>query len=204
MQYNQNILENGKKAKLQERIYNIILGSNTSIYVCTLFHVIRIGKKKNKKKTRQGLLQTCHWGEFCCIRSKGGFSFSDQLFSTLSTFFTSVHTLLINEPIEILNSLPSGFPGGSNGKKTACNVGHPGSIPGLGRFPWRMEWQPIPVFLSGEFHGQRPGKLQLMGSQRVGYNWASNTHTTFFTSVHHSSNRWTNRDTKLNPVLCRK
>ena len=30
-----------------------------------------------------------------------------------------------------------------------------GSIPGLGRFPWRRTWQPTPVFLPGEFHGQR-------------------------------------------------
>ena len=26
-----------------------------------------------------------------------------------------------------------GFPGGSGGKESACNVGAPGSIPGLGR-----------------------------------------------------------------------
>ena len=26
-----------------------------------------------------------------------------------------------------------GFPGGSDGKASACNVGDPGSIPGLGR-----------------------------------------------------------------------
>ena len=29
-----------------------------------------------------------------------------------------------------------------------------GSIPGTGR-PWRRAWQPIPVFLPGESHGQR-------------------------------------------------
>ena len=29
-----------------------------------------------------------------------------------------------------------------------------GSIPGLGR-SWRREWQPSPVFLPGEYHGQR-------------------------------------------------
>jgi len=29
-----------------------------------------------------------------------------------------------------------------------------GLIPGLGRFPWRREWQPTPVFLPGKFHGQ--------------------------------------------------
>ena len=42
-----------------------------------------------------------------------------------------------------------GFPGGSNGKESACNAGYPSSIPGLGR------WQPTTVFLPGEFHGQR-------------------------------------------------
>ena len=29
------------------------------------------------------------------------------------------------------------------------------SIPGLGRFPWRRAWQPTPVFLPRESHGQR-------------------------------------------------
>ena len=30
-----------------------------------------------------------------------------------------------------------------------------GSTPELGRFPWRKAWQPTPVFLPGESHGQR-------------------------------------------------
>ena len=25
----------------------------------------------------------------------------------------------------------------------------------VGKIPWRREWQPSPVFLPGEFHGQR-------------------------------------------------
>ena len=33
-----------------------------------------------------------------------------------------------------------GFPGGSDGKESACNVIDLGSIPGLGRFPWRKKW----------------------------------------------------------------
>ena len=48
-----------------------------------------------------------------------------------------------------------GFTGGSGGKESAYNAGDPGSIPGLRRFPWRREQQPIPVILPGEFHGQR-------------------------------------------------
>ena len=46
-----------------------------------------------------------------------------------------------------------GFPGGSDSEESDCNAGDPGSIPGL--IPWRREWQPTPVFLPGEFHGQR-------------------------------------------------
>ena len=34
-----------------------------------------------------------------------------------------------------MSSLPLGFPCGSAGKESACNVGDLGSIPGLGRFP---------------------------------------------------------------------
>ena len=30
-----------------------------------------------------------------------------------------------------------------------------GLIPGLGKMSWKRKWQPIPVFLSGESHGQR-------------------------------------------------
>ena len=40
-------------------------------------------------------------------------------------------------------------------KKSACNVGDPGSIPGPGKIPWRREQLPTPLFLPGEVHGQR-------------------------------------------------
>ena len=40
-------------------------------------------------------------------------------------------------------------------KKSACNAGDLGLIPVLGRLSWRREWQPTPVFLPGEFHGER-------------------------------------------------
>ena len=37
----------------------------------------------------------------------------------------------------------------------------------------RREWQPTPVFLPGESHGQEPGTLQSIGSQKAGYNWSN-------------------------------
>ena len=40
----------------------------------------------------------------------------------------------------------------------------------FGKTPWRSKWQPTPVFLPGESHGQRkPGELRSMGSQRDGH-----------------------------------
>ena len=48
-----------------------------------------------------------------------------------------------------------GFPGGSEVKASASNAGGPGSIPGVGKIPWRRKWQPTLVFLPGESHGQR-------------------------------------------------
>ena len=47
------------------------------------------------------------------------------------------------------------FPGGSDGKESACIVRDLGSIPGSGRSPRRRKWLPSPVFLPRESHGQR-------------------------------------------------
>ena len=47
-----------------------------------------------------------------------------------------------------------GFPGGSDGKVSACNVADPGLIPGSGRASGEGKWQPTPIPLPGKFHGQ--------------------------------------------------
>ena len=66
-----------------------------------------------------------------------------------------------------------GFPGGSEGKASACNAGDLGSIPGSGRSPgegnashssilaWEIPWT------------EEPDGLQSMGSQRVGHDWVT-------------------------------
>ena len=41
-----------------------------------------------------------------------------------------------------------GFPGGSDGKESACNAG-------VRKIPWRREWLPTPAFLPVAFHGQK-------------------------------------------------
>ena len=73
------------------------------------------------------------------------------------------------------SSLIRGFPGGSNGKESACNARDLSSVPGLGRSPgegngnqthssllaWRIPWT------------EETGRLQSMGFQRVVHNWVT-------------------------------
>ena len=48
-----------------------------------------------------------------------------------------------------------GFPGGSDGKESACNAGDPGSIPGSGRSPGEGNGNPLQYSCLEEFHGHR-------------------------------------------------
>ena len=92
-----------------------------------------------------------------------------------------------------------GFPGNSDGKEFFQERRRPRFDPWVGKIPWRREWQPTPVFLPGEFHGERslagcssdsteqhclPGKSRgqrnLVGyspwGRRVGHDWAVLAH----------------------------
>ena len=51
-----------------------------------------------------------------------------------------------------------GFPGGASGKEPACQCRRykrHGFDPWISKIPWRRTWQPTPVFLPGECHGQK-------------------------------------------------
>ena len=48
-----------------------------------------------------------------------------------------------------------GFPGGSDGQESACNVGDPGSMPGLGRSPGEGHGNPLQYSCLENPHGQR-------------------------------------------------
>ena len=66
-----------------------------------------------------------------------------------------------------------GFPGGANGKELACQCRRHKRCrldPWVGKIPWRRAWQPTPVFLPGESHGQRSLEgYHPLGLQRVRY-----------------------------------
>ena len=48
-----------------------------------------------------------------------------------------------------------GFPGGSVVKESTCQCRRCRFDLWVGKIPWRRKWQPTPVFLLGESHGQR-------------------------------------------------
>ena len=57
---------------------------------------------------------------------------------------------------KIINlSKQRGFPSGSDGKEFTCKCGRHWFDPWVGKMPWRREWLLTPVFLPGEFHGQK-------------------------------------------------
>ena len=67
-----------------------------------------------------------------------------------------------------------GLPRWPNGKESACQCRRHMFSPWVGKISWRKILQSTPVFLPGEFHGQRSlvgyGRI---GSQRVGHDWVT-------------------------------
>ena len=72
--------------------------------------------------------------------------------------------------------------GGASGKELACQCRRHKWCrfhPWVGKIPWRRKWQPTPVFLPGELHGQK----SLVGYSPWGLRnrtWLSNFHFHFF------------------------
>ena len=91
------------------------------------------------------------------------------------------------------NILTLGLPCSSDSKESACNAGDQNSIPGSSRSSGEGCGNPPQhSCLENPIH-EEPGGLQFMGSQRVRYDWATNTITIeqillllliFFSSVH--------------------
>ena len=62
-----------------------------------------------------------------------------------------------------------GFPDGTSDKETACQcrrLKRHAFYPWVGKIPWRRAWQPTPIFLLGESHGQRS-----LAGYRVAKSW---------------------------------
>ena len=69
------------------------------------------------------------------------------------------------------------FPGGSEGKKYACNVGDPALVPGSGGSPGERNGNPLQYSCLEEPMTEERGGIQSMPLQIVRHDSATNTHT---------------------------
>ena len=60
-----------------------------------------------------------------------------------------------------------GFPGGSDGKASACNVGNPDLIPGLGRSPGEGNGNPLQYSCLENPMDGRSARLQSIGCKEL-------------------------------------
>ena len=67
---------------------------------------------------------------------------------------------------------PGIFPGGSDGKASACNVGDPGSIPRLGRSPGEGNGNPLQYSCLENLMDKGAWQLRVHGVVRVGHDLA--------------------------------
>ena len=80
-------------------------------------------------------------------------------------------------------SSPKGTPWWLRRWRICLQCRSPGFNPWVGKIPWRREWLLTPVFLPGEFHGQRSlAGYSPEGSQRVRLDQVTNTFTFRFLS----------------------
>ena len=79
--------------------------------------------------------------------------------------------------LQYVSYLMLGFPGGSDGKESACNEGDLGSILELGRSPGEGNGTPLQYSCLENTMERGAWWLQSMGLQRVGHDWGSNTFT---------------------------
>ena len=70
-------------------------------------------------------------------------------------------------------ALSQGFSGGSDGKESACNVGDPGLIPGLGRSPGERNGNPLP---NGSVWGTQGKHLGVTRKNKSGSRWWGSRH----------------------------
>ena len=99
----------------------------------------------------------------------------DCILFTLIFLRPDIHqTLPVDKNILEISITLKGFPWWLSGKESSCQCRRHGFDSWVGKIPWRVKWQPTPVFLPEKFHAQRSlWGLQSIGSQRVRHDIAT-------------------------------
>ena len=111
-------------------------------------------------------LSTRHWGP-CTVRNNSkipeercqGWSCGTQTLQlSLPTLSSECYQQLLLSTSLCEVAAIFYMSGGASGQESTCQCRRPkrrGFNPWVRKIPWRRAWQPIPVFLPGESHGQR-------------------------------------------------
>ena len=116
------------------------------------------------------LIETGTWqkdAQFHGVQHQGALSVKDNLCEPLVPFF-SEHSPVASLPNKNISKSITGFPGATSSEEPSCQCrrcNRPGFDPWVGKIPWRRAWQPTPVSLPGDSHGQR----SLLGYSLWGY-----------------------------------
>ena len=96
------------------------------------------------------------------------------------------------------------FPDGTGGKEPACHwrrLKRCGFNPWVRKIPWRRKWQPTPVFLPGESHGQRSLMNYSPWGRRVGHDRSNLARTAHVNNANHVRNAYYASDIPLKALL---
>ena len=104
----------------------------------------------------------CSWWHFYCIWGCPGSSVKKAMATHSSTLAWKIPWMVEPGGLQSMGSqgvrhdwaTSLHFTSGGSEGRICLQCGRPGFSPWVGKTPWRREWQPTPVFLPGEFHGQ--------------------------------------------------
>ena len=99
----------------------------------------------------------------------------------LYLYTTSSLFIHLSTDIQVATKSWLGLPSGSSGKELACQCkrhNRHGFDPWVGKIPWKWAWQPTPVFLTGESHGQLGLGRWIMGYNPYGCKESDKTEAT--------------------------
>ena len=146
--------------------------------MCIGFHIYSLGWRKLYLPfwgKVYGFKEQMSWTQFWVWISALIHVISFQLISHLMFWGLRLHLHI--KLAFTLGDFENSLPRWLSGKELAipfAKCGKHGFDPWVGNIPWRRKWQPTPVFLPGEFHGQ--GSLagySPWARKRVTHDWAT-------------------------------
>ena len=155
-----------RKIKLYFNMINKITDSSTKYFKLI---IDQVSQDKYPYIIYRSIQQFIEWIHLHCFKYLSS-KFYLQWDTGYTSFWFFNHILYIH-----------GFPSVTVVKNLPANAGDTrdsGSISGWGKIPWNKKWQPTPVLLPGEFHGQRSLVGYSPWGYRIRHNWATeHTHT---------------------------